>query len=68
MSTEFLSVDQVAEKYTVSRATVWRWIKEMDIQRYRFRGDRKTYIQSDDLERMSQPMPTEPQRSSRDNT
>ncbi len=52
----YISVDQAAEEMTVSRATIWKWIKRHDLATFRFMGERKTFIRKDDLAVLKQPV------------
>lgn len=47
-----LTVDQAAEKLNVSRASLYGYMNVIDVQRYRFRRDRHTYISKRDLARI----------------
>lgn len=63
MDKQYLSVDEMAEEFSISRSSAWRWIREREIQTYRFVGDRKTYVKRDDLEKLREPIPiTEPKK------
>lgn len=59
MEREYLSVDQMAAEYGISRSTAWKWIRDRGLQTYRFIGDRKTFVRRDDLKVLSQPVPIE---------
>lgn len=56
MSEEYIAVDHAAVKSSVSRATMWKWIKRHEMATFRFMGDRKTYIRRDDLAKLSEPI------------
>ena len=57
MDQEYLSIDQMASEYSISRSTAWKWVRDRGLQTYRFIGDRKTYVKRDDLKQLSEPMP-----------
>lgn len=57
MEVEFVSVDGMAEEFSVSRSTAWKWIRDRGIETFRFIGDRKTYVRKADLEALRQPIP-----------
>lgn len=57
MDKEYLSVDEMAAEYSISRSTAWKWIRDLDLQTYRFIGDRKTYVKREDLKALTKPMP-----------
>lgn len=64
MSKQYLSVDEMAEEFSISRSSAWRWIRDRELQTYRFVGDRKTYVKRDDLDRLREPIPiTEPKKA-----
>jgi len=56
----YISVDDAAADIGVSRATVWKWIKRYDLPTFRFLGDRKTFVQKADIERLKQPIEIDP--------
>ena len=60
MEKEFVSVDGVAEEFSVSRSTAWKWIRDRAIETYRFVGDRKTYVRRSDVETIREPMLIDP--------
>lgn len=57
MNRQYLSVNEMAEEFSISRSSAWRWIREGGLQTYRFVGDRKTYVKRDDLDRLREPIP-----------
>lgn len=57
MDKQYLSVNEMAEEFSISRSSAWRWIREGELQTYRFVGDRKTYVNRDDLDRLREPIP-----------
>ncbi len=59
MDSTYITIDQAAEEMNVSRATAWKWIKRYDLPRFRFMGDRRSYIKRDDLQRLNEPVPIE---------
>lgn len=56
MDERYITVNEAAESIGVSRATMWKWIKRHDIPTFRFMGDRKTYVQQDDLGKLREPV------------
>jgi excisionase family DNA binding protein len=56
----YVSVDDAAEELEVARATLWKWIKRYDIPTFRFLGDRRTFIQREDVAKMKEPIPIDP--------
>ena len=53
MSTEgYASVEQAAEALGVSQATVWNLLRDRQVDRYKFPGDRRTYITTEDLAKL----------------
>jgi excisionase family DNA binding protein len=60
MEGEFISIDGVAAEYSVSRSTAWKWIRDNEIETYRFIGDRKTYVRREDVQRLREPIRLDP--------
>jgi excisionase family DNA binding protein len=64
MDKQYLSVNEMAAELSISRSSAWRWVREGELQTYRFVGDRKTYVKRDDLEKLREPIPiTEPKKA-----
>jgi len=60
---DYLTVEEGAGDLGVSEATMWNLIKQHEIDRYRFPGNRRTHIKREDLERLRQPIKLDaPQR------
>jgi excisionase family DNA binding protein len=57
---EYLSVDQMAEELGVSRSTAWKWIRDRQLQTFRFAGDRKTYVLREDVKVFREPILIDP--------
>ncbi len=57
MGDEFVDTYQAAEELGMSRATLWRLLRERDIERFRVPGDRRALIRRSDLESLRQPVP-----------
>jgi hypothetical protein len=51
----FLTVADVAGKMNVSEATVWALVKRREVDRYKFPGDRRTYVAEGDLAKLMEP-------------
>jgi hypothetical protein len=47
-----VTVDKAAEMLEYSRASLYTYLNLLDIQRYRFKLDRHTYILKSDVERI----------------
>lgn len=52
----YLNVGQIAAKMGVSEATVWNLIKQRELDRYRFPGDRRTYVTVEDMKKLTEPV------------
>lgn len=52
----YTSVGQVATELGVSEATVWNLIRQHELDRYKFPGNRKTWIARDDIAKLKQPI------------
>lgn len=58
MAEEYLTLAQAAEFVSVSRATLWRRLREEGIQTYQSQQDRRVrLVKRTDLEGMLQPRP-----------
>jgi len=57
MGEEYVDTYKAAEELGMSRATLWRLLKEREIERYRIPGDRRVLIRRGDLEALRQPVP-----------
>lgn len=42
-------IDEVAQEFGISRETLYRLIKRFDLETYRRVGDRRTYVNRDDI-------------------
>ena len=49
---DYLNVDQAAESLGISRASLYNYMNVLNIQRSRFRFDRRTYVSKADVERI----------------
>ncbi len=57
MSESFVSIDEAAAENQVSRATMWKWIKRVDVPTFRVLGNRRTLIKREDLAKLLEPVP-----------
>ena len=57
MGESFVTVDEAAELLGIKRATIWKWIKRYDLQRYRVVGDRRSYLKREDIDKLREPQP-----------
>lgn len=51
---EYLSIDEAAQVIGWNRATVFEWVKELGIEKYKFLRNRKTYLKVSDVERLKE--------------
>jgi excisionase family DNA binding protein len=59
----YASVSEVAETLGVSEATVWNLIRDREIERYKFPGDRRTYVTTKAMADLAKPVKLDaPQR------
>jgi len=49
---EYFSVDEAAEIIGWNRATVFEWVKALNMQKHKFLRNRKTYLKADDVKRL----------------
>ena len=57
------ALDDAAGQAGVSRRTLTRWISEGKLIAYRIAGDRRRYVDMDDIKRLREPQPTQPKES-----
>lgn len=57
MDNTYMTVDQAVEYLGMQRSTVWKWIREYDLPRYRVAGDRRSYFKKSDLDQILKPQP-----------
>ena len=59
----YFTIGQIATKMGVSEATVWSLVKRRQVDRFKFPGDRKTYIAEGSLGTLMEPekLPGTPQ-------
>lgn len=60
MSEDYVSVDEAATELTVSRGTLWKWIRRQELPTFRFLGERRTFIRRADVDRLRGPIPVDP--------
>lgn len=63
MTKEYLTIDEMMAAFKISRSTAWKWLRESELPRYRFIGDRRTYIKREDLEKLREPIPIPPTKN-----
>jgi excisionase family DNA binding protein len=51
---DYYSIDEVAQTVGVNRATVYKWIEKLHIQRYRFSVSKKVFLAVADVERLKE--------------
>lgn len=51
---EFYTIDEAAEYIGWNRATVFEWVKALDIERHRFLRNKKTYLARADVEKLKE--------------
>ena len=56
MSDEFIDTYRAAEELGISRALLWRLIKERNIPRYRVPGNVRTLVRRGDIEKLREPV------------
>ena len=49
---EYISVDEAAQRMGRSRATMWNLIRRYELPTFRRPGDRRTYVQTKDIDRL----------------
>lgn len=57
MEEEFIDTYKAAEQLNMSRATLWRLLRERDIDRFKVPGDRRSLIRVSDMESLKKPVP-----------
>ena len=56
MAEEFIDTYRAAEELGISRALLWRLIKERNIARYRVPGNVRTLVRRSDVEQLREPV------------
>lgn len=51
------SLDDAADQLNLSRRTITRWIGEGKIKAYRIAGERKHFVDLDEIEKLREPKP-----------
>jgi DNA-binding MurR/RpiR family transcriptional regulator len=51
---EYLSIDDAAKSIGWNRATVYKYVDELGMKKYKFRLNRKTYLANADVERLKE--------------
>ncbi len=57
MQDEFIDTYRAAEELGISRALLWRLLKERGITRYKMPGERRTLVRRGDVADLRQPVP-----------
>ena len=57
MAEEYISVDEAAAQFAVTRGTMWKWIRRFELPTFRLLGERRTMVKRADVERLREPMP-----------
>ncbi len=55
--TTWRSLDDAAKQSGISRRTLTRWISEKRLTAYRIAGDRRRYVDMDDIKQLRKPKP-----------
>lgn len=63
MAEEYIDTYAAAEELGMSRATLWRLLREREIERFRVPGDRRALIRRRDLDTLRQPVPMRRRRT-----
>lgn len=54
MEKEYFNIEEVAETLGWNRATVYKWMKTLDIKSVKFKLNKKSYIAAADVERLKE--------------
>ena len=49
MQEEYLTIEEAAERFGVSKKRIFQYMKDYGITKYRFNGDERTYVKGADL-------------------
>ena len=63
MEDEYVDTYRAAEELGISRALLWRLLKERGITRYKQPGERRTLVRRQDLASLRRPVPIAERRS-----
>lgn len=54
---DLVSSDDAVREFEIGKSTLYRWLREGLLDRYRRRGDRRTFVDRDQLKRLVEPQP-----------
>lgn len=54
---DLVSVDEAAQEFKRSRKTIFAWLREGRLTRYRSEGDRRTLVDRGEIRRLVEPRP-----------
>jgi excisionase family DNA binding protein len=54
------SLDDAAKATKVSRRTISRWVREGKLRAYTIAGDRRRFVDLDEIKRLREPKPLDP--------
>jgi excisionase family DNA binding protein len=57
---DLVSVDEAVHEFRRSRKTIFGWLRDGKLTRYRSTGDRRTLIDRDQLQRLIEPQESPP--------
>ncbi|MBI2865413.1 MAG: helix-turn-helix domain-containing protein [Chloroflexi bacterium] len=49
---QMITIDEAEQEFGMKRATIYKYAKRGDIRTYRRPGDRKSYVQRDEMKRL----------------
>jgi predicted site-specific integrase-resolvase len=58
-----VSTDDAVREFGIGKSTLYRWLREGLLDRYRRRGDRRTFVDREQLERLIEPQAQKPDSS-----
>jgi transposase len=54
---DLLSTDDAAREFEIGKSSLYRWLREGLLERYRRRGDRRTFVDREQLRHLVEPHP-----------
>lgn len=51
---EYFSIDEAAEEIGWNRATVYDWMKTLNMEKHKFKRNRRTYLKASDVVRLKE--------------
>ena len=54
---DLVSTDDAVREFDIGKSSLYRWLRQGLLERYRRRGDRRTFVDREQLKRLIEPQP-----------